>query len=222
VLQSKAAASRGLRTWTLMLQFDPARYDAAIFDCDGTLVDTMPLHHAAWRAAFERFQAPFDFTWDLFLRRAGMTLEATVEGLNVEFGCTLPPRLVSDAQRDEFQHRSDQILPIGYVVQFAREVAREHPVAVASGSSLASVEHALARIGLLGCFQTVVAAGDVREGKPSPEAFLLAASRLSVPPDRCLVLEDGDLGLEAARRAGMDAYRVGRDGGATLQRAGAQ
>ena len=131
----------------------------------------------------------------------------------------MPPRRVSDAQRDEFHHRSDQIAPIGYVVQFAREVARDHPVAVASGSSLASVEHALTRIGLLDCFQTVVAAGDVREGKPSPDAFLLAASRLSVPPERCLVLEDGDLGLEAARRAGMDAYRVGRDGGATLQRA---
>jgi HAD superfamily hydrolase (TIGR01509 family) len=202
-----------------MLTFDPTRYDAAIFDCDGTLVDTMPLHHAAWRAAFEKFQAPFDFTWDLFLRRAGMTLEGTVEGLNVEFTCTLPPRLVADTQREEFWRRSDQIGPIEHVVQFARELAGHHPLAVASGSSRASVEHALERIGLLDWFQTIVAAGDVREGKPSPEAFLLAASRLSISPERCLVLEDGELGLEAARRAGMDAFRVGRDGEATLRRA---
>jgi HAD superfamily hydrolase (TIGR01509 family) len=202
-----------------MLSFDPTRYDAAIFDCDGTLVDTMPLHHAAWRCAFERFGAPFDFTWELFLRRAGMTLEATVEGLNAEFDCDLPPRPVADAQREDFRRRSDQIAPIEYVVRFAREVASAHPVAVASGSSRASVEHALGVVGLLECFPTIVAAGDVLEGKPSPDAFLLAASKLSVRPERCLVLEDGELGLQAARRAGMDAYRVGRDGEAALQRA---
>jgi HAD superfamily hydrolase (TIGR01509 family) len=202
-----------------MLTFDPTRYDAAIFDCDGTLVDSMPLHHSAWQAAFERFQAPFEFTWDLFMRRAGMTLEGTVEGLNAEFGCNLPPGLVADAQREEFAQRSDQLVPIEHVVRFAREVARHHPVAVASGSTRASVEHALRRVGLLDCFHTIVAASDVREGKPSPEGFLLAASRLSVPPERCLVLEDGDLGLEAARRAGMDAYRVARDGEVTLRRA---
>jgi HAD superfamily hydrolase (TIGR01509 family) len=206
-------------TWIPMLDFDITRYDAAIFDCDGTLVDSMPLHYAAWRAAFERFHAPFEFTWELFVRRAGMTLEGTVEALNLEFRCDLPPRLVADAQREEFGRRSDQIAPIDYVVEFARRVARRHPVAVVSGSTRASVEHALARVGLGDCFQTIVAAGDVREGKPSPEAFLLAASRLSVPPRRCLVLEDGELGLEAARRAGMDAYRVGRDGDATLRRA---
>jgi HAD superfamily hydrolase (TIGR01509 family) len=200
-----------------MLSFDPTRYDAAIFDCDGTLVDTMPLHHAAWQAAFVRYQAPFEFPWELFLRRAGMTLEETVEGLNLEFGCDLPPRPVADAQREEFRLRSDQIEPIDYVAQFARRIARHHPAAIASGNSRASVEDILQRIGLLDCFQTIVAADDVREGKPSPEAFLLAASRLCVPPGRCLVLEDGDLGLEAARRAGMDAYRVGRNGEATLR-----
>jgi HAD superfamily hydrolase (TIGR01509 family) len=201
-----------------MLNYDSTRYAAAIFDCDGTLVDTMPLHHAAWRVAFERYRAPFDFTWELFLRRAGMTLEATVEGLNLEFNCDLPPGLLADAQREEYRRRSDQIAPIEYVVQFAREVAREHPVAVASGNSRTSVEHALGLIGMLECFPTIVTASDVREGKPSPESFLLAASKMSVPPERCLVLEDGELGLEAARRAGMDAYRVGRDGQVVLRR----
>ncbi len=89
-------------------------------------------------------------------------------------------------------------------------------MAVPSGSTRAGVEHALKPAGLLDCFQVIVAAEDVREGKPSPEGFLLAASRLSVPPWRCLVLEDGEMGLESARCAGMDAFRVGRDGGATL------
>lgn len=204
----------------MMLEFDTTRYAAAIFDCDGTLVDTMPLHHAAWRAAFDRYHAPFDFTWELFLRRAGMTLEGTVEGLNTQFQCELPPVPVADAQREEYRRLADGgVEPIEYVVQFAREVARHHPAAVASGSSRASVEHALRGIDMLGCFRTIVAAGDVPEGKPAPDAFLLAASRLSVAPERCLVLEDGELGLEAARRAGMDAYRVGRDGEIALRRA---
>ncbi len=202
----------------VMLTFDATRYDAAIFDCDGTLVDTMPLHHKGWQAAFERFQAPFEFTWDLFVRRAGMTLERTVEELNIEFRCDLPARLVADAQREEYWRLSNQIVPIDHVVRFARDIARCHPVAVASGSARASVEHALRHIGLLDCFHAIVTASDVREGKPSPDAFLLAASRLSVAADRCLVVEDGELGLEAARRAGMDAYHVGRNGEATLRR----
>jgi len=202
-----------------MLTFDPARHDAVIFDCDGTLVDTMPLHHAAWQSAFERFHAPFEFTWELFMRRAGMTLERTVEELNREFQCQLPPAVVAEAEREEYRRRSDQIRPIDAVVRFARAVARHHPTAVASGNSRETVEDALTRIGLLDCIRTIVAAGDVGEGKPSPEAFLLAASRLSVIPERCLVVEDGESGLEAASRAGMDAYLVDRHGNATLRRA---
>jgi HAD superfamily hydrolase (TIGR01509 family) len=199
-----------------MLIFDPARYDAAIFDCDGTLVDTMPLHHAAWRAAFERYQAPFDFTWELFMSRAGMTLEHTVECLNEQFDCSLPPKPVSDLQREEFRRRSDQVSPIDYVVAFARDIASRHPVAVASGGVRALVVHALDVANLTDIFTTVVSADDVEHGKPAPDSFLLAAARMSVAPERCLVLEDGDFGLEAARRAGMDAYRVNRDGDATL------
>ncbi len=95
-----------------MLTFDAARDDAAIFDCDGTLVDSMPIHDAAWRAALEQFRAPFEFTWDLFMRRAGMTIEKTVEGLNQQFQCDLPPPLVADVQREEFRRRSDEIVPI--------------------------------------------------------------------------------------------------------------
>jgi beta-phosphoglucomutase-like phosphatase (HAD superfamily) len=199
-----------------MLTFDTSRYDAAIFDCDGTLVDSMPLHHAAWQAALAQFGAPFEFTWDLFLRRAGMTIEKTVEGLNAEFGCQLPPGLTAEAQREEYRRRADGIGPIEYVARFAREVASRHPVAVVSGSTRPAVEHALERTGLREHFRVIVSAEDVRAGKPSPEGFLLAAARLAVVPSRCLALEDGELGLQAARLAGMDAYRVGRDGGATL------
>jgi HAD superfamily hydrolase (TIGR01509 family) len=196
-----------------MLLFDPQRHDAVIFDCDGTLVDTMPLHHAAWRLAFARFQAPFDFTWELFNRRAGMTLEQTVEELNDEFGCRLPPELVAAAQREAYRDAATRVEPIAHVVEFARSLANRHALAVASGSSRASVEAALRSIALLDSFRTIVTPSDVEAGKPAPDMFLLAASRLAVPPHRCLAIEDGELGLQAAHRAGMDAYRVDRDGG---------
>jgi HAD superfamily hydrolase (TIGR01509 family) len=195
-----------------MLVFDPSLHDAVIFDCDGTLVDTMPLHHAAWQIAFERFCAPFEFTWNLFIRRAGMTLERTVEELNREYRCNLPPTQVAAAQREAYLRCADQIEPIGYVVAFARTVAQKCPIAVASGSSRSSVEDALRHIALLDRIQTIVTGSDVTEGKPAPDIFLLAAAQLSVRPHRCLVVEDGELGLQAASRAGMDAYRVGRDG----------
>ncbi|HMA92658.1 MAG TPA: HAD-IA family hydrolase, partial [Polyangiaceae bacterium] len=191
-----------------MLEFHPDSHDAVIFDCDGTLVDTMPLHHCAWQKSFEQFGAPFQFTWELFTRRAGMTLEQTVEELNREFGCELPVADVVAAQRAEYARGCVDVAPIPHVAQFARAVAANHPVAVASGSSRATVEDALSRVALLELFKTIVTPADVQRGKPAPDMFLLAAARLGVPPERCLVIEDGELGLQAARLAKMDAFKV--------------
>ena len=198
-----------------MLTLDSHLHDAVIFDCDGTLVDTMPLHFTAWRTALAKFHASFEFTCELFNRRAGMAIERTVEELNHEFGCLLPPEQVAEAQRAVYLTTAANIDPIEHVVAFARSLDGLCPMAVASGSSRTSVQAALQCIKLLTSFQTIVTPNDVRAGKPAPDMFLLAASRLGVAPHRCLVIEDGILGLEAAQRAGMDAYCVDRDGGVT-------
>lgn len=198
-----------------MLRLDPKTHDAVIFDCDGTLVDTMPLHHKAWQASFDQFGAPFQFTWELFTRRAGLTLEETVLELNQEFGCSLPATEVAAAQRLEYLRLSVNIQPIVHVVQFARALAPRYPLAVASGSSRPTVVDALTKISLLDLFQVIVTPADVTRGKPAPDMFLVAAAQLGVPPNRCLVVEDGAPGLRAARSAGMDAYCVDRDGMAT-------
>lgn len=195
-----------------MLQYEPRDYDAVIFDCDGTLVDTMPLHHDAWRSAFLRYGAPFEFTWDKFVSRAGMTLERTVVELNHEFGCALDPVAVADAQRASYFSRQDQIKTIGFVTDFAKRLRGSCPIAVASGSSRESVVHALERTQILDWFDVVVTANDVTRGKPEPDVFLYAATRLGVTPGRCLVIEDGLMGIEAAHRAGMDAYLISREG----------
>lgn len=191
-----------------MFELPTREYAGYIFDCDGTLADSMPLHHAAWRAALQAHAAPFDFTWELFFRRAGKTLERTVEELNMEFQLTLEPALVAARQRSEYARLMLGIRPLEPVVAFLRQVARAKPVSVASGGDAATVRRTLELIGILDLFPVVVTAADVVHGKPAPDLFLLAAARMGVPPAECLVFEDSLLGIEAATRAGMASVLV--------------
>lgn len=179
-------------------------YDGYVFDCDGTLADSMPLHFAAWRHALKEAGARFDFSWHLFEKRAGMSLEGTVEELAQEFSVALDPRAVADAQRRHFASLESEMVAVVDVLAFARKVAKHSPVAVASGSSRPSVERTLTLIGARELFPIIVTPEDVERGKPHPDMFLLAAQKMDVERERCLVLEDAQLGFEAARRAGMD------------------
>jgi HAD superfamily hydrolase (TIGR01509 family) len=185
------------------------RYAGYVFDCDGTLVESMVLHHRAWQVAFARYEAPFDFDWALFMRRAGMPLRQTVLELNREFGSTLPPEQVVEEQRRAYRELLPGVLPIEPVVAFARALYGHAPLCVASGGHDDLVRQSLGAIGILELFAHIVAAEQVSRGKPDPEAFLLCAERMGLAPSDCLVIEDGDLGIEAAERAGMDWVRVG-------------
>jgi len=187
----------------------PSRaYSGFIFDCDGTLADSMSLHHVAWRTAFAEHAAPFEFTWELFFRRAGKTLEVTVEELNAEFGSRLDPARVADRQRRAYAELFPSVQPIEPVVAFLRSVAGRFPVSVASGGDYPTIRRTLELIGILELLPIIVTAADVRFGKPAPDLFLLAAERMRVPPSECLVFEDSLLGIEAAERAGMGAVLV--------------
>jgi len=187
----------------------PSRdYAGYIFDCDGTLVESMPLHFRAWRQALHSHGASFEFSWELFVSRAGMPLEETVLALNAQFGAALDPPLVVAAQLAMYRSLLPELTAIAPVVEFARLVAARAPVAVASGGHRAEVEASLRLIGIDGLFRCVVTGTDVKRGKPDPEILLRCAEGLRVPPAECLVIEDGELGIEAARRAGMDWVRV--------------
>lgn len=183
-------------------------YAGYIFDCDGTLVESMPLHFRAWRHALASQGASFEFSWKLFVSRAGMPLEETVLALNEQFGTTLEPAPVVAAQLALYRSLLPSLTAIVPVVEFARDVAARAPVAVASGGHRAEVEASLRLIGLGGLFQCVVTGNDVQRGKPDPEILLRCADGLGVHPSQCLVIEDAELGIEAARRAGMDWVRV--------------
>ena len=189
----------------------PAReFKGYIFDCDGTLADSMPLHFQAWRAAFAEYEAPFAFSWELFMRRAGKTLELTVDELNREFGSALDPDLVAAAQRKSYDALLPSVGPIAPVVELLRRVASAFPVAVASGGDLPTVRTTLRTLGVLELLPVIVTAADVARGKPAPDMFLLAAERIGVAPQDCVVFEDSLLGIEAAEAAGMGAVLVRR------------
>jgi len=179
-----------------------------IFDCDGTLADSMVVHHRAWLAALAAHGASFTFDWDLFTSRAGMSVPTTVRELNVQFGLSLDPDLVTATQRAEYQRFLPTVQPIVEVVELARRVAQVSPVSVASGGERDIIEQTLELLGLRQTFPVVVTAADVRHGKPAPDLFLLAAERMGVRASDCVVFEDAVLGLEAAKRAGMASVLV--------------
>lgn len=190
--------------------FEPLtrEYGGYIFDCDGTLADSMVVHHRAWLAALAQHGANIDFDWELFTSRAGMTLPNTVRELNAQFGLSLDPDGVTASQRLEYERFLPTVQPIADVVELALRVAQTRPVSVASGGERKVVARTLELIGLGQTFPVVITAEDVTHGKPAPDMFLLAAERMGVSPADCVVFEDAVLGLEAARRAGMASVLV--------------
>ncbi len=189
--------------WSFSLDIPPGDFAGYIFDCDGTLIDSMPLHWHAWRVALQEQNAPFDFTEAMHHAFAGQSIPETVAICNARFGCHIDPGRVELARTEYFFSHLDELRPIEPVVTFARDMHGRRPLAVASGSDRNIVVRELTHLGLIDLFPVVVTADDVARSKPAPDLFLLAARRLSVEPASCLVFEDGPNGLRAAEAAGM-------------------
>jgi HAD superfamily hydrolase (TIGR01509 family) len=192
------------------LELPAGEFSGFIFDCDGTLADSMPLYHRAWQRALVAHGAHFEFTWEIFVSRAGMSTALTVDGLNAEFGTSLEAASVERHQHAEYLTLIESVQPIHAVVEIARRHAGKLPMSVASGGARPLVERTLELIGVRELFPIVVVAADVPRGKPEPDIFLLAAERMGVAPEHCLVFEDGQPGLVAAKRAGMQALFIDR------------
>lgn len=177
-----------------------------IFDCDGTLADSMPLHFEAWEETMKEVGGYI--TEAMHYEWGGMPNAAIVEKLNQMQGLHLDPEDVVRRKHRHYLERVERVTAIEPVVELARKYAKEGKVAVASGGRRVLVERTLGVLGLLDLFPVVVTADDYREGKPNPEPFLLAAKKMGVEPGECLVFDDGDTGVEAARRAGMRWVQV--------------
>jgi HAD superfamily hydrolase (TIGR01509 family) len=181
-------------------------FDGAIFDCDGTLADTMPLHYQSWCETL----APRGGVMSeaLFYELGGVASTEIVRILNARDGYCLHIEETAAEKEARYVQLLPQAPPVAPVVALVREWAARYPLAVASGGIRPLVETTLTGLGIRDLFRAIITAEDVRRGKPDPEIFLLAAERLSVMPARCVVFEDSDLGLEGARRAGMTAVDV--------------
>ncbi|HYY29975.1 MAG TPA: HAD family phosphatase [Chthoniobacterales bacterium] len=183
-------------------------YAGYIFDCDGTLADSMPAHYRAWAATVRKHGG--QIPEDLFYELGGWPSTKMVEHLNELFGTSLDPDTVAREKEQYYVEHISTIQPIAEVVSFAREVARFAKVSVASGGVLAVVSRTIAAIGVAGLFPVVVTSEQVNRGKPFPDMFLEAARRMAVTQGDCLVLEDSPAGFEAAQAAGMDYVMVRR------------
>jgi HAD superfamily hydrolase (TIGR01509 family) len=188
--------------------FPPNGFDAVIFDCDGTLVDSMPAHFEAWCEALSMHGAGGVFKEDVFLAMGGRPTRDIVVELNDEYDLRLNPEAVAFTKREAFLKRLDAITLIDEVATFAESLRGKVPMAIASGGTRMVIEKTLQRLGISDWFDEVVTADDVKEGKPAPDVFLKAAKLLGVPPTRCLVLEDAPSGILAAERAGMQVLAI--------------
>ena len=184
------------------------RYAGYIFDCDGTLADSMPAHYRAWAATVQKHGG--QIPEDLFYELGGWPSRKMVEHLNELFGTSLDPDVIANEKERFYLEHISTIQPIVEVVSFAREVALFAQVSVASGGVLAVVTRTIAAIGVTDLFPVIVTSEQVNRGKPFPDMFLEAARRMAVPPGDCLVFEDSPAGFEAAQAAGMDYVVVGR------------
>jgi len=174
---------------------------ALIFDLDGTLADTMPIHYIAWKNAAAKYG--IDFTIELFNQLAGIPLYATVEKLNLVFGRNIDPREMGDIKEAEFEknmHLTPEIKP---VTELVRRWHGKLPMAVGTGGSRRLSLKSLEIIGLQGYFDILVTSEDVSNFKPHPDTFVRCAELMGIDPVDCEVFEDGILGLEAAKTAGM-------------------
>jgi beta-phosphoglucomutase family hydrolase len=181
-------------------------YKALIFDCDGTLADTMPAHYVAWHKTLLRHG--IDFNEDRFYSLGGVPTVQIIQLLASEAGLSLDAVAVGREKEMAFHEAIDSVEPIAAVVDIARRHVGKLPMAVGTGSEWWSAERVLKRIGVLDWFGAVVCADHVQRHKPAPDVFLEAARRLGVDPKDCCVYEDTDLGLAAGRAAGMAVVDV--------------
>jgi HAD superfamily hydrolase (TIGR01509 family) len=188
------------------LQLPPGPFAAYLFDLDGTVADSMPLHYRSWKQAAE--EQGGTFPEDLFYSWGGIPLPRTVELLNERLGYTMPP--VATAQRKEqlYLQLLDQMEPVAMVLNHIKADYGKIPFAIVSGSPRPSIDRTLQVLGLQDKFDVLIGAEDYKHGKPNPEPFLLAAQRLGVAPKDCLVFEDADAGIASAEAACMQWVRI--------------
>jgi beta-phosphoglucomutase-like phosphatase (HAD superfamily) len=181
-------------------------YSALIFDCDGTLADTLPVHFQTWSASLKAVGADISQKW--YYQYCGTSAREMLQLLKDLFGYQFDSESVIAARQNHYRTLIHTVKEIQAIAEIVRTHYGKVPMAVASGGERSVLEATLNSIKFRNFFDTIVSIDDVERGKPEPDIFLLASQRLGVAPEDCIVYEDSDGGLEAARCAGMRSIDV--------------
>jgi beta-phosphoglucomutase family hydrolase len=190
----------------MKLKLPEGLFKAYLFDCDGTIVDSMPLHYVAWKTVLAEWRCEFDE--DLFYSWGGMPVAEIIAALNLRSGLAMPVDEVMRRKETMYYEILPSLKAVPEVLEHIQISHGKIPFAVVSGSTRDSVTRSLETLGILDRFETLVCAGDYTKSKPDPEPFLIAAERLGVKPEDCLVFEDTEMGIHAATAAGMASVKV--------------
>jgi beta-phosphoglucomutase family hydrolase len=190
----------------MKLKLPPGSFGAYLFDCDGTIADSMPLHYIAWKKVLSEWNCELDE--QLFYAWGGMPIVEIISALNEKQGLRMPVETVCRRKENAYLELLPQLKAVPEVLEHIDAQHGRIPFAVVSGSTRDSVTASLASLKLLDKFDALVCAGDYKKGKPDPEAFLLAAATLGTPPENCVVFEDTEMGIQAATAAGMASVRI--------------
>jgi HAD superfamily hydrolase (TIGR01509 family) len=166
----------------------------------------MPLHYVAWSKVLAEWKC--EFSEELFYAWGGMPVAEIVATLNQKHGLQMPVEGVSRRKEEFYMQILPQLKAVPEVLEHIEASHGRIPFAVVSGSTRDSVTASLKTLEIFDRFEVLVCAGDYEKSKPDPEPFLIAAARLGVAAENCLVFEDTDMGIQAATAAGMASVKV--------------
>ena len=190
----------------MKLKLPEGPFKAYLFDCDGTIADSMPLHYVAWKKALGEYGC--EFPEDLFYSWGGMPTVQIVETLGAQQGIAMNAEEVAHRKELLYYELLPQLQAVPEVLEQIQLSYGRIPFAVVSGGNRQSVTNSLTTLGLLDKFDTLVCSEDYTKPKPDAEPFLVAAQRLGVAPEDCLVFEDTAMGIQSATAAGMASVKV--------------
>ncbi len=190
----------------MKLPIPSGAFRAYLFDCDGTIADSMPLHYVAWKQALG--ERGCDFPEDLFYEWGGKPVHEIISTLNQMQGLNMPVDEVAHYKEGLYYKQLPNLKVVPEVLEHIEAQHGRIPLAVVSGGRRDSVINSLKTLNLLDKFETIVGAGEYPRSKPAPDPFLVAAERLGIPPEHCLVFEDTQLGIQSATAAGMKSVLV--------------
>jgi len=183
------------------------RAKALIFDCDGTLVNSLPVYSKAWGAGFALSGTKMNDHW--YQARNGLSEHVLMDEFERDYNVVLDRKKIVATMRSHYrQNLSAHLTEISLICDIARRFYGQLPMAVASGGSREIVTQSLDALGLTYLFQKIISFDDVRKAKPLPDLFLHAAQALGIEPRDCLVFEDSPQGIEAAHAANMSVINV--------------